>query len=347
MAESNLLMSGKAQSTDPVMAENAVGPLSLNGEGHLRVAAKQVKFPTSSANLSGIGNVLNVDVADASNVMIHVKNTGTANMVVGTFIFEGSLDSTDGSNGTWFTLQGVRSDSNVVETGTTPSLSIGSGSTYSWELSVNAVKWFRVRCTSAVSSSSVATWTAIRGSYATEPVPAIQPHGISGTVTVGGTVAISGTPNVSVTNTPAVTISGTPSVSATITGTPNVAISGTPAVTATTTPGSATFYSLTSAATNNAAVIKASAGALFELCVFNSTAAAIWVRLYNKATTPSPAGDTAIVVIPVAAGAFVNAQFGAVGKRFSAGISIATTAAAGNNDNTSITAGAIISGTFL
>jgi hypothetical protein len=38
----------------------------------------------------------------------------------------------------------------------------------------------------AVTASSTAQWTIVRGVYATEPIPAIQSHGITGTVTVAG-----------------------------------------------------------------------------------------------------------------------------------------------------------------
>lgn len=136
-----------------------------------------------------------------------------------------------------------------------------------------------------------------------------------------------------------VSISGTPAVIATI--------SGTPAVTSTSTPTNGSAYALTTAASTNAGTIKASAGNLFEITVFNSTAATIYVRLYNKASNPTVGTDIPIAVIPVAASAVLNQQFGSLGKRFSTGIAIAVTAAAANNDATVVTAGALISATYL
>lgn len=191
MAETDLILAAKTTVVEPVRVDGEVGPLTTNQDGRLRVASKPGYFAPISGALTALGNTLVADVTDASNVMLHVKNTGSAAMAAGAFVFEGSLDSTDGSDGTWFVLQAVRSDSNTVETGrATSSLAAGTGQGYAWELSVNAVRWFRVRCSTAVTASSIAMWTIIRGTYATEPIPGMQTHAVtgSGTFTVGGTV---------------------------------------------------------------------------------------------------------------------------------------------------------------
>lgn len=176
---------------------------------------------------------------------------------------------------------------------------------------------------------------------------------ISGTpaVTISGTPAvtatISGTPAVTISGTPAVTatISGTPAVTATISGTPAVTISGTPAVTAT--PATGTAYALSTAASTNTGFIKASAGSLFEMSVFNVTGATVYVKIYNKASAPTLASDVPVFTIPVAAGAFSNFSFGHLGKRFSTGMAIAVTGAAAHTDTTAVGAGALVSATYL
>lgn len=182
MAITDLLLSGKVQASGAVaLAEGAVAPLPLNTDGRLRVASKPGYFDPSVASLAALNDQLAVDVTDASNIMLHVKNTGTASMAAGTFVFEGSLDSTNGTDGTWFQVQAVRSNANTIEVQTpTLSLTAAAGSTYAWEASVNAVRWFRVRCTVAVTASSIAAWTVIRGTYATEPAPATQTHAVTG-----------------------------------------------------------------------------------------------------------------------------------------------------------------------
>lgn len=181
MAETLLLLSGRTTLLEPVRAEGEVAELSLNPDGRLRVASKPGGFPTITGPLNVAGTTLVADVTDASNVVLHMRNTGSASMAAGQFVFEGSNDSTDGADGTWFTLQAVRSDSNTIETGrATSSLSAGSAQAYAWELSVNACRWFRIRCSTTLTTNAIATWSIVRGSYATEPIPAVQTHPVTG-----------------------------------------------------------------------------------------------------------------------------------------------------------------------
>lgn len=194
MAETLLLLSGRTTLLEPTLTEGQVTELSLNPDGRLRVASKQGWFPSQTMALTTAAQTFPVDVTDASNVVLHMKNTGSAAMAAGAFVFEGSLDSTDGLDGTWFVVQAVRSDSNTIETGrATSSLAAGAGQLYAWELSVNAIRWFRVRCSTTLTASAIAMWTAIRGSYATEPIPAMQAHNVTFTNASIGVTPTGGT----------------------------------------------------------------------------------------------------------------------------------------------------------
>lgn len=189
MAETLLLLSARAKAVEPVLVDNQVAELSMNLDGRLRTAGKPALFANGVGALTAAGstaaNVVAVDVTDCSNVVFGLKNTGSAAMAAGVFIFEASLNSTDGVDGDWVTVQAVRSDSNTIETGrAASSLAAGANQAYTWEASINAYRWFRVRCTTSVTASSIATWTIGRGSYATEPIPAIQSHGVSGNVAI-------------------------------------------------------------------------------------------------------------------------------------------------------------------
>ncbi len=164
-----------------------------------------------------------------------------------------------------------------------------------------------VRVRATAHTSGTANWRITLGTYATEPSPAIQTHPVSQ----------SGTWNIG-----------------TVTG-------------ATVTPAAATPYSRTTTASTNAAVVKASAGTLFEISVSNVTATATFVKLYNKATAPTVGTDVPGLTIPVAAGATLVMAFGTMGKRFTAGIGIATTAAAPAADTAATVAGIQIHGGFL
>lgn len=309
MAETDLILAAKATNLEPVMVDGEIGPMTLNLDGRLRVASKPGYFAPVTGALTALGNTLVANVTDASNVMLHVKNTGSAAMAAGAFVFEGSVDSTDGSDGTWFALQAVRSDGNTIENGrAASSLAAGAGQGYAWELSVNAVRWFRVRCSTAVTASSIAMWTIIRGTYATEPIPGMQAHPVTGS----GTFTVAG----SATTTPVV---GTP------------------------------FKALGLAAVTGA-IIKASAGQLMELSLFNPTAATIFFKLYDKASAPAVASDSALLLAVIEVPTLVsrNVEFGALGKRAGTGLGYALTAGAGNTDATApATAGLVISGTYL
>lgn len=108
-----------------------------------------------------------------------------------------------------------------------------------------------------------------------------------------------------------------------------------------------TSYGLITAASTNGANIKVTASNLYELSIFNVTAATIYVKLYNKATAPTVGTDVPIITIPVAAGALWQGGFGRAGKRFSTGIGIAVTGAAAATDATAVAAGAQISGSYI
>ena len=301
MAVTKLLLAAKATvGVDPSYNNGDIGGLSITQDGRLRVSSKPGFFDVVAGALTSLNSNVATDVTDASNVMVHIKNTGTAAMAAGVLQFEGSLDSTDGINGTWFNIQAVRSNANIIETNTgTLSIAAGAGNAVAWELSVNACRWFRLRVSTAVTANSIAFVTVVRGTYATEPVPAIQTHSVTG--------------------------SGNFSVL----------------------PGNATNYNLTSAASTNAATVKSSAGSLGELSVFNPSAAAVFVKLYNKASAPTVGTDTPTVTIPVAAGALVSLEFGQMGKRFSTGIALAITAAAAASDTAAVAAGIQVHGTYI
>lgn len=170
----------------PVSDDGDLHPFVFNSVGRLKVSTMPGLYDAVSGNLTTAAQTLALDVTRSSNVVIHVKNTGGTNMVAGQYSFEGSLDSTNGTDGTWFAIQVVRSNANTIETVSgTLTINAGTGLAYSWEASVNAYNWVRVRCTTNATAGSTPAWRMQRGSYATEPIPAAQ---ISGTQPVSGTV---------------------------------------------------------------------------------------------------------------------------------------------------------------
>jgi hypothetical protein len=281
-----------ASDTTTTDADGDYTNLKVDEEGRLKVASKPASYTATTGTITANAQTVFVNCERFSNLMIHC--TGTFSTVNVTF--EGSLNSTNGTDGSWFGVQAVRSNANTIET-TTGNLSAAPA--YAWELSVNALKWFRVRATAFTSGTQ--TWTFVPGTYATEPIPAAQ---ISGTQPVSGTLTSAGT----TTNTPA-------------------------------TP---TADNYNSAATTNARTIKATAGTVYNIVASNANAAVRYLKLYNTATAPTVGTTVPVLTIAIpAAGTTPPINFGAMGHRFSTGISMALTTGVADSDTAAVAANEI------
>jgi len=152
-------------------------------------------FPTISADLSAVGTQVAVDVAMASSITLHARNTSGTAIAAGTLTYEASLDSTNGVDGTWFAIQGARTNANTVEAVTAlGAIANGAAMLYAVKFSVAAYRWFRARVSVAVTAGAAATVTATRGAYAAEPTPIVQTHAVTGSGTFVTAPAATGTP---------------------------------------------------------------------------------------------------------------------------------------------------------
>lgn len=97
-------------------------------------------------------------------------------------------------------------------------------------------------------------------------------------------------------------------------------------------------------ADTNLAVVKASAGRVYGYVISNPSAAVKFVRLYNKATAPVIAADSALIqrTIMIPAGGIAAYYVGMGIGGFTSGIGIAATGAIGDTDATALTAGDLI-----
>lgn len=193
--DSGVVLLAQRRDTDltAVSDDGDYGTLKIDEEGRLKVASKPASYADIVGDITAVqatigtpvaGGTVSGDVSRASNVMAFCTGTfATVNCT-----FEGSLESTGDAN--WFGLQAVRSNANTIETATG---NLSAAPAYAWELSVNALARFRVRCTARTSGTQ--TWRFKLGTYATEPIPAAQvtaTQPVSGTVTAtvtGGTVS--------------------------------------------------------------------------------------------------------------------------------------------------------------
>lgn len=169
---------GKRRDDDGIsVADGDYSGINLDEAGRLKVATQPGSIAAKVQAVTANSQTVFMDVARASNVTISMV---AASLVGHNVTFEYSNNSTNGTDGNWYVVQVVRSNANTVETA---SGVLTATPVYGWEASVNAYKWFRVRTTGH--TSGTATYTILPGSYATEPIPAVQ---VSATQPVSGTV---------------------------------------------------------------------------------------------------------------------------------------------------------------
>lgn len=128
------------------------------------IAREAINMPLITGVIAASGNAVAMCVRDAGNVMVAMAAVGLSGHNA---TFEGSLDSTNGTDGNWFTLQAIRSNGNTVETTTGV---LAASPAYAWELSVNAINWVRIRATAH--TGGTATYALQGTATATEPIPA-------------------------------------------------------------------------------------------------------------------------------------------------------------------------------
>lgn len=103
--------------------------------------------------------------------------------------------------------------------------------------------------------------------------------------------------------------------------------------------GGYTNLSINAAASNNATSVKGSAGQVYGVHVYNNAAYPVYVKLYNKASSPAPATDNALLVrrIGVQAGTQRDVILPS-GLPFGSGIALAIVKGITDTDNTSVSA---------
>lgn len=94
---------------------------------------------------------------------------------------------------------------------------------------------------------------------------------------------------------------------------------------------------IVSAATTNATNLKASAGQIYTIDLFNSAAYTVFLKLYNKASAPTVGTDTPAWTIPIPAGSGYSKTF-YFGLTQGTGISYAITKNIGDSDTTAVAA---------
>lgn len=264
---------------DPVTGAN-VAQVSSNGA----LFMQGYQSATTTGSIIAATTVVGpINVANYNVVTVGIRGTHAGINVT----FEASDDNTN-----WFSVIGARTD--TFSAASTSGV-ITSNASWSWDIPVGAFNWFRVRTTAWTSGTGTCTIAAQSMPY--EPCPVV---GVSGTVTVAGSLTSAGT--------------------------------------TTATPATPTASNISSAATTNATSVKASAGTLYSVSVSNTGAGAAYLKFYNKASAPTVGTDVPVLTITVPASGTVNVPFGALGHRFATGIALAITNGAADSDTAAVAA---------
>lgn len=106
-----------------------------------------------------------------------------------------------------------------------------------------------------------------------------------------------------------------------------------------------------SAASTNATRVKASAGAIDQLTLINTTTTLYYLKFYNKASAvPTCNSDTVVFTIPVPYGASNSGGGAAIpfplGLRFNTGIGFCLTGGLADSDNSNAATGVVLSMAF-
>ena len=151
--------------------------LNMDEEGRLKVAVKAASYAPVAQSIIANGGIASIPCGRFGNISVSMVATSLVGHNVS---FECSNNSTNGTDGNWYGVQAVRSNANTVEAA---SGVLAATPGYMWHVNVGDYTYFRVRATAH--TSGTAAYTLKPGSFATEPIPAIQ---ITGTQPVSGSV---------------------------------------------------------------------------------------------------------------------------------------------------------------
>ncbi len=158
------------------------GPSAVVAVSGPVTAAVPTNGVTTGSITTNTGQVA-LAVGTAGKLAVGAVLTG---VTAATLNFEASLDSTTGTDGTWFPVSALRT-TGVVESAAT---SLSATPAYAWEVAVSGFAWFRVRASAG--TFGTAALTILAASRPTEPLVAVYGGAVRSTtipnalLTVGG-----------------------------------------------------------------------------------------------------------------------------------------------------------------
>lgn len=307
--DKGVLLLAKRRDADSttVSADGDYTTLNMDESGRLKVAAQPGLSPLVTGAITANAQTVFANISRQSNVTLHMVATGLSGHNV---TFEASVDSTNGTDGAWFAIQMVRTNANTIEL---TSGVLAATPAYAWEGSVNGYNWVRVRATAH--TAGTATWKIQPAPYATEPVPAIQTHPVTGSGNFN-TAAQAGT-----------NLMGDVGLQVRANAT-----------------GAASVHHIVAAATTNVAQVKATAGRVLGWSLANTTAAWVYLKLHNVASATAGAAVAATIAIPPNGKSEVAIP---QGLAFATAISRSIVTGAADTDATAVTASAVVGDIFF
>ena len=183
-----------------VSANGNFAPLLVDSLGRLKVSTTLAAAPATVANITTNGGRVIMPCLSFVAALLFCSGTFAGSNCT----FEGSVDSTDGTDGNWFVIDAKRTNANIVETTTGV---LGGTPAYAWRVNTCGFRYLRVRATAFTSGTQV--WTLQPVALQSDPTPASQVSGtqpVSGSLTSAGTTtATPATPTASLVNSAATT----------------------------------------------------------------------------------------------------------------------------------------------
>lgn len=180
-----MLAQRRDSDTSETTGDGQYTALKQDEAGRLKVATQPASNSAVSGSITTNGQNVSIPCGRFGNLSVSMVAT---TLVGHNISFECSNNSTNGTDGTWYGVQAVRSNANTCETA---SGVLAATPAYMWHVNVGDYLYFRVRATAH--TSGTAAYILKPGSYATEPIPAVQ---ITGTQPVSGSVTATVNPGV-------------------------------------------------------------------------------------------------------------------------------------------------------
>ena len=167
---------------EAMIGDGDFGYISLDENQRLKVATQPASVDKASGSITANGQNISIKCGRFGNIAVSMVATSLVGHNVS---FQCSNNSTNGTDGNWYSVQAVRSNANTVEAA---SGVLTATPVYMWHVNVGDYQYFRVLATAH--TSGTAAYILKPGAYATEPIPAIQ---VTGTQPVSGTVTATNT----------------------------------------------------------------------------------------------------------------------------------------------------------